>query len=78
MGKENGPPHHLLRSDMQMLDRASALRKKGLATKLWLELQLALPDLRAISLIPAPKTVDSSLAIMSIHGVEKMKFCGLH
>ena len=40
---------------------------------LWQQLQLVLPGLRAVRLIPAPKTVDSHLGVMSMHGSGKLK-----
>ena len=39
---------------------------------LWHQLQLALPELRAIRLIPALKTVDSLLGVISQHGAGKL------
>ena len=40
---------------------------------MWQKLQPALPELRAIRLIPAPKTVDFLLGVMSMHGPGKLK-----
>ena len=53
------PSPTLSHIDMREPERAGALRKKGWATDLLQQLQLALPELRAVRLIPAPNTVDS-------------------
>ena len=49
------------------------LGKKGWATHRFRELQVALPGLRAVRLIPAGSTVDSLLGIMATHAVGKAK-----
>ena len=67
------PSPTLIHIDMRDPERAGALRKKGWATDLWQQLQLALRELRAVRLIPAPKTVDSLLGVMSMHGSGKLK-----
>ena len=74
------PSPSLIRIDMSVLERSGRLCKKGWATQLWQELRLAHPNLRALHLMPSPKTVDSFLAIMSTHGPGKMKFglCNLY
>ena len=58
---ERYPSPTLIHIDMREPARAGALYKKGWTTDLWHQLQLALPELRAVRLIPAPKTVDSLL-----------------
>ena len=63
----------LIHIDTREPERAGALCKKGWAIGLWQQLQLALPELRAARLIPAPKTVDSLLGVMSMHGLGKLK-----
>ena len=68
-----GPPPPLIHIDMREPEPAGALRKKGWAIDLWQQLQLALPELRAVRLIPAPKTVASLLGVMSMHGLGKLK-----
>ena len=40
---------------------------------MWEQLQLVLPELRAVTLIPAPKMVGSRLGVMSMHGSGKVK-----
>ena len=67
------PSPTLIRIDTGEPEAAGALRKKGWATKLWQRLQLALPELRAVRLISATKTVDSLLGVMSVHGAGKLK-----
>ena len=67
------PSPTLIHIDMREPARDGALRKKGWTTDLWHQLQLALPELRAVRLIPAPKTVDSLLGVMSQHGAGKLK-----
>ena len=66
------PSPTLIHVDMRKPERAGALRKKGWATDLWQQLQLAL-RVEAVCLIPAPKTVDSLLGVMSMHGSGKLK-----
>ena len=63
----------LIYINMREPARAGAFRKKGWTTELWHQLQLALPELRAVRLIPAPKTVDSLREVMSQHGAGKLK-----
>ena len=63
----------LIHIDMREPERTGALRKKGWAIELWQQLQLALPMLRAIGLIPARETVHSLLEVMSTHGADKLK-----
>ena len=63
----------LIHIDMREHARDGAFRKKGWTMDLWHQLQLALPELRAVRLIPAPKTVDSLLGVMSQHGAGKLK-----
>ena len=53
------PSPTLIYIDMKDPDRAGALHNKGWARALWQQLRLALPQLRAVRLMPAPKTVDS-------------------
>ena len=67
------PSPNLIHIDMREPERAGAVPKKGWATHPWQQLQLALPELRAVRLIPAPKTVDSLLGVMSMHGSGKLK-----
>ena len=67
------PSPTLIHIDMRKPTHAGALRKKGCTTDLWHQLQLALPEWRAVRLIPAPKTVDSLLGVMSQHGAGKLK-----
>ena len=70
------PSPTLIHIEMREPARAGALRKKGWTTDLWHQLQLALPELRAVHLIPTPKTVDSLLGVMSQHGAGKLKSGG--
>ena len=49
------------------------LGKKGWVTHLFRELQVVLPGLRAVRLIPASDTVESLLGIMATHTVGKPK-----
>ena len=49
------PSSTVIHIDRREPGRASALRQKGWATDLSQQLQLALPALRAIRFIPAPK-----------------------
>ena len=67
------PSPTLIHIDMREPDLAGALRKKGWATDPWLQLQLALPKLRAVRFIPAPTTADSLLGVVSMHGSGKLK-----
>ena len=67
------PSPTLIHIDVREYERAGALRKKGWARDLWQQLELVLPELRAVRLIPAPKTVDSLLGVMSMHGSGKLK-----
>ena len=74
------PSPTLIHIDMREPECAGALRKKGWATNLWQQLRQPLPELRAVHLIPAPKTVDSLLGVMSMHGSGKLKsgVCRIH
>ena len=63
----------LIHIHMREHKHESALRKLGWATDLWQQLQLALPELRAVRLIPAPETVDSLCRLMPMHGLGKLK-----
>ena len=74
------PSPTLIHIGMREPEHAGALRKKGWATDLWQRLQLALPELRAVRLIPAAKTVASLLGVMSMHGSGKLKLgvCGIY
>ena len=75
-GLDPPPPPHpptLIHIDMRDPERAGALCKKGWATHLGRELQLTLPNLRALCLIHSLKTVDSLLAVMTTHGAGKTK-----
>ena len=63
----------LIHVDMRTAERAGWFGKKGWATHLFRELQVALPGLRAIRLIPTGSTVDSILAIIATHTVGKPK-----
>ena len=67
------PSPTLIHIDMREPACDGALRKKGWTMDLWHQLQLALPELRAVRLIPAPKTVDSLLGVLSQHGAGKLK-----
>ena len=53
--------------------KGRVLGKKGWATLLLWELQVALPGLRAVRLFPARDTVESLLGIMATHTVGKPK-----
>ena len=66
-------PPHVIHVDMHTPERAGWLGKKGWATLLYRELQVALPGLRAVRLIPARDTVESLLGIMAMHTVGKPK-----
>ena len=46
--------------DMRESPHDGALRKKGWTTDVWHQVQLALPELRAVRLIPAPKRLTPS------------------
>ena len=67
------PSPTLIHIDMREPGCAGALCKKGCATDLWQQLQLALLELRTVHLIPAPKAVDSPLGVISMHGSGKLK-----
>ena len=73
-------PSQLIHVDMCTAERAGWFGKKGWATHLFRELQVALPGLRAVRLIPAGSTVDSLLGIMATHTVGKPKpgFCAIY
>ena len=66
-------PPHVIHVDMRTPERAGWLGKKGWATLLFRELQVDLPGLRAVRLIPARDSVESLLAIMATHTVGKPK-----
>ena len=66
-------PPQLIHVDMRTPERAGWFGKKGWATHLFRELQVALPGLRAIRLIRAGSTVDSLLGIMATHTVGEPK-----
>ena len=66
-------PPLLIHIDMRTAERAGWFGKKGWATHLFRELEVALPGLRAVRLIPTGSTVDSLLAIMATHTVGKLK-----
>ena len=73
-------PPHVIHVDMRTPERAGWLGKKGWATLLFRELQVALPGLRAVRLIPARDSVESPLGIMATHTVGKPKygFCAIY
>ena len=52
-------PPEVIHVEMRTPERAGGFRKKGWATHLFRELQVALPGLRAVRLIPASDTVES-------------------
>ena len=62
-------PPQLIHVDMRTAERARWFGKKGWATPLFRELQVALPGLQAVRLIPAGSTVNSLLGIMAMHTV---------
>ena len=62
------PTPTLIHIDIREPERVGALHKKGCATELRQQLQLAPSELRPIRLIPAPKTLDSLLRVMSMSG----------
>ena len=66
-------PPKLINVDMHTAERAGWFGKKGWATHLFPELQVALPGLRAVWLIPAGSSVDSLLGIMVTHTMGKHK-----
>ena len=66
-------PPQVIHVDMRTPERAGWFWKKGWATHLFRELQVALPGLRAVRLIPARDTVESLLGIMATHTVGKPK-----
>ena len=66
-------PPQLIHVDMRTPERAGWFGKKGWASHLFPELQVALPGLRAARLIPAGSTVDSLFRIMATHTVGKPK-----
>ena len=66
-------PPHVIHVDMRTPERAGWLGKKGWATLLFRELQVALPGLRAVRLIPARDSVESLLGMMATHTVGKPK-----
>ena len=66
-------PPHVICVDMRTPERAAWLGKKGWATLLFRELQVARPGLRAVRLIPARDSVGNLLEIMATHTVGKPK-----
>ena len=72
-GQRGWPPPQLIDVDMRTPERAGWFGKKGWATHLFRELQVALPGSWAVRLIPAGSTVDSLLGIMATHTVGKPK-----
>ena len=58
-------PPQLIHVDMRTAERTGWFGKKGWATHLFWELQVALPALRAVQLIPTGSTVESLLGIMA-------------
>ena len=66
-------PPHFIHVDMRTPERAGWFGKKGWATRLFPELQVALPGLRAVRLIPTRDTAESLLGIMATHTVGKPK-----
>ena len=58
---------------MRTPERAGWFGKKGWATHLFRELQVALAGLRAVQLIPTRSTAESLLGIMATHTVGKPK-----
>ena len=66
-------PPQLIHVDMRTAERVGWFGEKGWPTHLFRELQVALPGLRAVRLIPAGSTVDSLLGIMAKHTVGKPK-----
>ena len=66
-------PPQVTHVGMRTPERAGWFGKKGWATHLFRELQVALPGLRAVRLIPARDTVESLLGIMATHTVGKPK-----
>ena len=66
-------PPQVIRVDMRIPERTGWFGKKGWATHLFRELQVALPGLRAVRLIAARDTVESLLGIMATHTVGKPK-----
>ena len=66
-------PPQMIHVDMRTPERAGWFGKKGWAPHLFRELQVALPGLRAVRLLPAGSTVDSLLGIMATHTLGKPK-----
>ena len=66
-------PPRLIHVDMRTAERAAWSAKKAWATHLFRELQVALPGLRAVRLIPIGSTVESLLGIMATLTVGKPK-----
>ena len=64
-------PPQLIHVDMRTAERAAWFGKKDWAAHLFWELQVALPGLRAVRLIPTGSTVDNLLGIMATHTVGK-------
>ena len=65
---------HVIHVDMRTPERTAWLGKKDWATLLFRELQVGLPWLRAVRLIPARDSVESLLGIMATHTVGKPNF----
>ena len=72
-GLANPPPPQLIHMHMRTPATAGWFGKKGWATHLFRELQVALPGLRAVRLIPACDTAESLLGIVATHTVGKPK-----
>ena len=66
-------PAQLIHFDMRTAESAGCFGKKGCATHLFRQLQLALPGLRAVRLIPTGLTLESLLAIMAMRTAGKPK-----
>ena len=66
-------PPQVIHVDMRTPERAGWFGKKGWATHTFRELQVALPGLWAVRLVPARDTVESLLGIMATHTVGKPK-----
>ena len=66
-------PPHVIHVDMRTPERAGWFGKKAWATHLFRKLQVGLPGLQAVRLIPTRDTVESLLRIMATHTVGKPK-----
>ena len=71
--KELATSPQLIHVHMRTAEEAGWFGEQGWATHLFRALQVALPGLRAIRLIPAGSTMDSLLGIMATHTVGKPK-----